>query len=111
MSWFRWDHADLILNVKIQPGASRNEFAGLYGANLRLRIHASAIEGRANDELIMFLCERFATARHRVAIERGASSRIKSLRIQIPSQLPAELVMLGLIDSTSCNSHNLSENA
>ena len=96
MSWFRWEQGDLILNVKIQPGASRNEFAGLYGSNLRLRIHAPASEGRANDELLKFLSERFATAKQRIAIERGASSRIKSLRIQIPSQLPAELVSLGL---------------
>jgi uncharacterized protein len=96
MSWFRWDNADLILNVKIQPGASCSEFAGLHGETLKLRIHAAPIEGRANDELLAFMCRSFATSKSRISIERGVLSRLKSLRIQAPSQLPAALLSLGL---------------
>jgi uncharacterized protein len=96
MSWYRWDDADLILHVKIQPGASRSEFAGLHGEHLKLRIHAPAIEGRANDELLAFLCRSFATSKSRVSIERGALGRMKSLRIQTPFQLPESLLSLGL---------------
>jgi len=100
MHWFRWDGADLLLNVKIQPGASRNEFSGLHGAALRVRIHAPAVEGQANEALIVFLSRSFATSKRCITIERGTLSRTKSLRIQVPSQLPAELVLLGLTTAT-----------
>ena len=100
MNWFRWHDQDLILNIKIQAGASRSEFAGLHGEFLRVRIHAPAVEGRANDELLTFMCQCFATSKNRICIERGLLSRIKSLRIQVPGQLPTVLVSLGLTAST-----------
>ena len=100
MNWFRWQDDDLILNIKIQASASRSEFAGIYGEFLRVRIHAPAVEGRANDELLTFICRSFATTRNRICIERGLLSRIKSLRIQVPGQLPTALVSLGLTAST-----------
>jgi uncharacterized protein (TIGR00251 family) len=106
MNWFRWHDGDLILNIKIQANASRSEFAGIYGEFLRVRIHAPAVEGRANDELLAFICQRFATAKSRISIERGLLSRMKSLRIQVPSQLPAELMSLGLIASAQRGSQN-----
>ena len=99
MTWFRWDNTDLILHVKIQPGARRSEFAGLHGDNLKLRIHAPAIEGRANDELVAFVSHSFGTSKHRVSIERGGLGRMKALRIQAPGQLPDALVQLGLTTS------------
>lgn len=97
MSWFRWDHGDLILHVKIQPGASRSEFAGLHGEKLKVRIHAPAIEGRANDELVAFLCHSFATSKSRISIEHGALGKMKTLRIQAADQLPEALLLLGLV--------------
>lgn len=100
MSWFRWDAGDLILNVKLQPGASRSEYAGLFGTALRLRIHAPAIEGRANDELVAFLSTSFLVSKSNIRIERGALGRMKSVRIQIPDQLPKELMALGLTRAT-----------
>lgn len=106
MTWFRWDNADLILQVKIQPGASCSEFAGLHGESLKLRIHAPAIEGRANDELVAFLCRSFATSKNRVSIERGALGRMKSLRIQAPGQLPQPLLLLGLTPAPQARRSN-----
>jgi uncharacterized protein len=96
VSWFRWDAGDLLLNVKLQPGASRNEYAGLQGDALRIRIHAPAIKGRANEALVTFLSASFAVSNSRIRIERGALGRVKLLRIQIPGQLPAELVASGI---------------
>ncbi len=96
MTWFRWENNDLILHVKIQPGASHSEFAGLHGENLKVRIHAPAIEGRANDELVAFLCKHFAASKSRISIEHGALGKIKTIRIQAAGQLPEALSLLGL---------------
>lgn len=96
MNWFRWDGPDLILELKTQPGARRSEFAGMHGGLLKLRIHAPAVEGRANAELLAFLCESFATGTANIHIERGALGRMKRVRVQAPRKLPDPLIELGL---------------
>ena len=96
MSWYRWDNDDLLLAVKLQPGASRSEFAGLHGENLKLRIHAPATDGKANDELVAFLACAFHLAKNRIQIERGEFTRTKMLRIDAPRDIPSALVELGL---------------
>ena len=96
MPWFRWQGADLLLEAKIQPDASRSEFAGMHGEHLKIRIHAPAVDGKANTELVAFLAQAFATSKSQIHIERGESGRIKSLRVCIPRQLPDALLTLGL---------------
>jgi uncharacterized protein (TIGR00251 family) len=96
MHWYRWEESDLILELKLQPGASRSEFVGLHGNHLKLRIHAPAVDGKANSSLIAFLAEAFDTSKQQVRIERGELSRIKSLRICAPQTLPTALLQLGL---------------
>lgn len=89
--FYRWAGADLLLALHLQPGASRSEFAGAHGARLKIRIAAPPVEGRANAALIDFLAGAFAVPKQRVVIERGASSRQKSVRIIAPQRLPSEL--------------------
>jgi uncharacterized protein (TIGR00251 family) len=96
MNWFRWDGPALLLSLKLQPGASRSEFAGLHGDHLKVRIHAPAIEGRANAELLAFLSSSFAVGKSSLSIERGELGRIKTVRIATPRQLPEVLLELGL---------------
>lgn len=96
MSWFRWQSADLLLQLKIQPGASRSEFAGMHGEHLKVRIHAPPIDGRANAALIEFLCEAFAVPKAHVDIQRGELGRVKCICIRQPKALPEVLVKLGL---------------
>jgi uncharacterized protein (TIGR00251 family) len=101
MSWFHWDGTALLLQLKLQPGASRSELAGLHGNQLKVRIHAPAIEGRANAELLTFLSTSFAVGKSCISIERGELGRIKTVRIVAPRQLPEVLLKLGLALPTS----------
>ena len=96
MHWYRWEESDLVLELKLQPGASRSEFAGLHGTFLKTRIHAPAVDGKANSTLIAFLAEAFGVAKQHIRIERGELSRFKSLRICAPHTLPPPLLQLGL---------------
>ena len=43
------------LEAKIIPNAPRNEVTGWMGAALKVKIHAPALDGRANDALAVFL--------------------------------------------------------
>ena len=96
MTWFRWEGSDLILQLKIQPGAKRSEFAGLHGEYLKLRIHAPPLEGRANSALVEFLGECFAVSKANIVLEQGQFGRVKRVRLRAPTTIPDALMQLGL---------------
>lgn len=69
------------LELKVIPNAPRNEVAGWLGTALKVKIHAPALEGRANDELLDFLAEKLGVPRRDVTLLRGDKSRQKVVRI------------------------------
>lgn len=93
MSWFRWDGPDLVLQVRIQPRASRDEIAGVVGDCLKVRITAPPLEGRANAHLIAFVARQFGTTRHHVSLLQGEKARIKLLRVCAPTKIPPGLAI------------------
>jgi uncharacterized protein (TIGR00251 family) len=94
MSYFRWDGQDLILDCHLQPKASRDEFAGLHGERLKIRLTAPPVDGKANAHLMAFLAQVFAVSKSQVSLESGLQSRQKRVRIKQPKNLPAELNLL-----------------
>lgn len=91
MAWFRWDGEDLILDCHLQPKASKDEFAGLHGERLKIRLTAPPVEGKANAHLLAFLGKTFGVAKSLVVLESGELNRQKRVRIRAPQKLPAEL--------------------
>ncbi|MGD8235429.1 MAG: DUF167 family protein [Chromatiales bacterium] len=87
--WFRWDGEALLLNLRVQPGARCDEFAGANGnGQYRVRIHAPPVEGKANKHLAAFLAREFGVAKSAVDLVSGKASRDKRFRIQSPAKLP-----------------------
>ena len=79
---YRYENGTLTLNLHVQPGASRTEWAGTHGDSaLKLRLAAPAIEGRANQACIRFLAKAAGVPRSAVTILRGEHAREKTLRI------------------------------
>jgi uncharacterized protein (TIGR00251 family) len=70
------------LELKIIPNAPRNEIVGWLGPALKVKVHAPALEGRANDELLAFLADRLGLARRSVTLLRGDKSRQKVVRVE-----------------------------
>ncbi len=91
MAFFRWDGADLILDCHLQPKASTDEFAGLHGERLKIRLTAPPVEGKANAHLLAFLGKAFGVAKSQVVLESGELNRQKRVRIRAPQKLPTEL--------------------
>ena len=91
MTWYRWDGNDLLLDLRVQPRASRDEFGEALGERLKLRLTAPPVEGKANAQLTRFLAAAFGVTKSRVHLESGASSRNKRVRIQAPARLPLGL--------------------
>ncbi|HET7537958.1 MAG TPA: DUF167 domain-containing protein [Candidatus Didemnitutus sp.] len=69
------------LELKIIPNAPRNEIVGWLGAALKVKVHAPALEGRANEELLDFLSAKFGVPRRDITLLRGEKSRHKVVRI------------------------------
>ena len=63
--------------VRVQPRASRNEVAGLYGKELRIRLTAPPVDGAANGALIEFLAEKLRLARSEITLVSGQGGRSK----------------------------------
>ncbi|WP_236201285.1 DUF167 domain-containing protein [Pseudomonas pseudonitroreducens] len=91
MPFYHWDGEDLILDCHLQPKASRDEFAGLHGERLKIRLTAPPVEGKANAHLLAFLGKVFGVAKSAVKLESGELNRQKRVRIPRPTKLPAEL--------------------
>ena len=71
----------MILDVHVQPGAKRSEFAGRHGERVKIRLAAPATENRANEALIAFLAEHYRVPRRNVRIASGLKSRDKRVVI------------------------------
>lgn len=83
-----WDGANLILRVRVQPRASRDEWLEPRDDRFRARITAPPVDGKANAHLQLFLAELFGVAKSQVALLAGETGRDKRWRIVAPRRLP-----------------------
>ena len=88
--WHRWDGAELVLTVRVQPRAAQDELRAENG-RLRARITAPPVDGAANAHLLRFLAAEFGVTRSALTLVRGATAREKIVRIAAPRTLPAAL--------------------
>jgi len=80
-SWCRRDGDDWMLAIRVQPNASVSEVAGEYGDQLRVRLAAPPVDGRANEALVTFLARALDVPKSSVSVARGQSSRSKTVRV------------------------------
>jgi len=71
----------VILDLHVQPGARKSEFAGQHGERIKVRLAARAVDGKANEALIEFLAAHYGVARRDVRIVAGLKSRQKRVEI------------------------------
>ena len=71
----------MILDLYVQPGASRTEFAGKHGDRIKVRVSGRAVDGKANEALIEFLAAHYGVPRRNVRIVSGLRSRQKRVQI------------------------------
>jgi uncharacterized protein (TIGR00251 family) len=72
----------VVLELHVQPGAKRTEFAGKHGERIKVRLAAPAHEGRANEALVEFLAAHYRVPKRSVTITGGLRSRSKRVVIE-----------------------------
>ncbi len=85
---------DLLLNLYIQPKASRDQIVGLHGDELKVAITAPPIDGKANAHLSKYLSKAFKVPKSDVHIIKGELGRHKQVRIIAPKTMPTEVATL-----------------
>jgi hypothetical protein len=83
------DGSDVLLTVRVQPRASRNQIVTPIGQpdrhgseSVSIRLTASPVEGAANAACRAFLADLLGIAKSRILMVRGETSRNKLLRVR-----------------------------
>lgn len=71
----------IVLNLHIQPRASRNEICGVQDNALKIRLTSPPVDGAANKLCREFLADTFKVPKSAVEIVSGETSRHKRVRI------------------------------
>jgi len=75
------DNDGVILPVRIQPRASKDEIVGEYNGALKIKLTSPPVEGEANRSCIEFLSKRFKIAKSHLEIIKGEKSKDKLIKI------------------------------
>ena len=67
--------------VRVIPGASKNEVAGIQDGALKVRLTAPPVEGKANRACVEFLAGLLGVRRSALAITSGEKSRKKTVSV------------------------------
>lgn len=92
-SWVKSTEQGTLLRVRVSPRAKASQVEGPYGDELKIRLKAPPVDGKANDELVRFLAAQLGCAKSQVRLTGGMTSRSKSLEISSlgPEQVAARL--------------------
>jgi uncharacterized protein (TIGR00251 family) len=71
-----------VIAVKVVPGASRDELAGLLGEAIKLRVAAPPEGGKANRAVCKLLAEALGVSRKAVSVVAGTSQPRKRIAIE-----------------------------
>ena len=73
------------LKVRVTPNARMNAVVACTADEVRLKIRAPAVEGKANTALIEYLAELIGVPRSKIRIKLGEKGRTKVIEIDGPA--------------------------
>jgi uncharacterized protein (TIGR00251 family) len=76
--------------VKVVPGSSRTQLAGLIGEKVKIKIAAAPEKGKANDCLTQYLAKLLNVPKNAVSILSGHTNPVKQICVQGTSKAQAE---------------------
>jgi uncharacterized protein (TIGR00251 family) len=71
----------MIIKVKVILNSKRNEVVSRIGSILRVKLMASAVEGKANKELCDFLSDFFDVKKSMIFLRKGERGKEKTIEI------------------------------
>lgn len=81
LPWIEESEKGILVHLIVTPGSSRSDIIGLHDERLKIAIKSPPTDGKANKELVRFLCNVMGIAKKSIAIIKGQNSRRKSIII------------------------------
>ena len=78
----RDDEGGVLIRLRAQPGASRNQIITGLDGTLKVKITAAAVGGAANRALIKFLSKVLSVPKSSIALRSGETTRDKVVFVQ-----------------------------
>jgi len=94
MSFARDGAGGAVLEVLVQPRASRTRVVGEHDGRLKIQLAAPPVDGEANAALVAFLADALRVKRADVALLAGETGRRKRVRIGGVSAAAASAALL-----------------
>jgi len=76
--------ASLTLRVKVKPNARASSLEQLPDGTWVARLKSPPVDGKANQELVALVADRFRCRKAAVHVKAGASGRLKLLEVEQP---------------------------
>ena len=95
LPFIRLHSEGVLLSIRLQPRAAKNEIGESIGTELKIRVTAPPVDAAANQALLELLADQFDCARSAVQLLRGHTSRHKVVLIR---GIDAEAVEKKLLD-------------
>lgn len=83
----------VILSVKAQPGARKDEIAGEWADSIKVRVTAPPEKGKANEAIVRLLAEKLGLKKSAIKVISGETSRDKRILIQGISYLELKTLL------------------
>jgi uncharacterized protein (TIGR00251 family) len=80
-AWARDGAGGAVLELLVQPRASRTRVAGEHDGRLKIQLAAPPVDGEANAALVAFLADALGVRRGDVALLAGEAGRRKRVRV------------------------------
>jgi uncharacterized protein (TIGR00251 family) len=74
---WRQSASGVLLDLYVQPGASRSRLVGWHGDRLKVAVAAPPEQGKANAEVLRLLAQELARPLRQVQLQSGETSRQK----------------------------------
>ncbi|MBS1840959.1 MAG: DUF167 domain-containing protein [Acidobacteria bacterium] len=84
----------VVLTVRVQPRAGRDEISGVTEGAMKIRLRAPAVENRANEALCEYLAALLKRPKSAVRILSGDRGRIKRVAIDGVTRQQIEALLL-----------------
>ena len=81
MPWMKEEDGAVVVNVWLQPRASKNELVGIHGDCLKIKVTSPPVENRANEKLCDYLAELMRISKSDIGIIKGEKMRKKKVKI------------------------------
>ena len=96
LPWLREGAGGAVLELVVQPRASRTRVVGEHDGRLKVQLAAPPVDGEANAALLAFLADALSVKRADVALLAGETGRRKRVRIAGVAAGAAAAALLGM---------------